>query len=155
VPLQEGGLYVRCDRQGKFGPRSELCLRQGQSGWAYNNLACWPSDRTGIDVGLHTRKPGAAHTLCGTAGVNESRVMWYDGFQDDFFSFSTMRTAGGRLVSAQLITDELPGRDLLTPGELEMGDRKEGLRMWQSSNTSLKAAFRSYFAGHANLLRRQ
>ncbi|KAG8470729.1 hypothetical protein KFE25_009150 [Diacronema lutheri] len=149
IVLQPGALYVRCDRQGDRGPRSELCMRSGQGGRSYNNLNCWTSERTGVQVPMHTRKPGAAHTLCGTAGINESRIEWYDGFQDDFFAYSTSRTADGRLHSAHLFKGALAGKDLLSPSELEVGERKVTLVTWKGAFTDLEGTFQRYMSSQA------
>ncbi|KAG8465148.1 hypothetical protein KFE25_012511 [Diacronema lutheri] len=156
VALQQGALYARCDRQGKFGPRSELCQRVGQGGYSYNNLACWPSVQTGVVVPLHTRKPGASHTLCGTAGINESRVQWYDGFQDDFFAYSASRRADGRLVKADVFKGELFGTDLLSPSELEVRGRTDILVAWRSTVVDMQGKFQRLFgADHSSDWRRR
>jgi len=142
--LRTGALYADC---GSGGYRAELCVRVGQRSRTSNNLRCAPSDATGVGVPGHARRPGAAHVVCGTAGINESRIEWYDGFQDDFAAYTTTRTADGRVVSAQLVKDGMFGQDLLTQPELDIDERKRDLVLWQALHrTDFESFFKARFS---------
>lgn len=132
IPLQaDSGFFVQCGQDDE-GNRPENCLRLGGSNRAANALMC---ERVagGVEVQGHVRRPGAAHTVCGTAGVNESRIAWHDGFQDDFFAYVARRSPTGQLLLAERWFGPLAGADLLTTAELEMGDRRAVLHDYLSA----------------------
>jgi hypothetical protein len=98
-----GALRVECDHENIASSiyRQELCYRRTQRTNDKNHLHC---DKVagGVAVAGHTRRVGAPHVICGTAGLNESRIHWGDGYHDDYEAFSAARnpTDGSFLLSA-------------------------------------------------------
>jgi hypothetical protein len=132
-----GALTIECDREPSPGSNSvfrpEMCMRVGQSQNSENKLECMESV-LGTVVAGHVRKVGAPNALCGTAGINETRIEWFDGYQDDFSSYALVqRLADGAYLSFTKFRGHLLGMDLLTPGELMIDDRKDHLDDWESS----------------------
>lgn len=136
---------MRCDTQHGAQTRSELCTRVSQGGPTYNNLQCMTAESTGIAVEGHVRRPGSAHSVCGTAGINESRIVWADGFQDDYFAYTVSRTANGQLAYTELYKGMLAGRDLMSTAELEVAGRRRGLDNFVASFGDLEGTLRKYF----------
>jgi hypothetical protein len=131
-----GALRIECTREhvdplspiAIFQDRPELCMRAGQHSNKENRLACTFS-KLGTVVAGHARSIGAAHIICGTAGINETRINWYDGFQDDFTAYMTRSRldADGRFMTFSKFRGKLNGTDLLTLEELDIDARKARL----------------------------
>jgi len=130
-----GALRIECAREqvnplspnAIYQDRPELCMRTGQRSFRENRLAC-TSSKLGTAVAGHQRSIGAAHAICGTAGINETRIKWYDGFQDDFSAYVTIsRLADGRFMTFQKVHGHINGTDLLTPEEFNIDKRKAHL----------------------------
>jgi hypothetical protein len=102
------------------GGGPQLCSRNAQrsAGVAKNQLDCGIGYPSGARVDAHTRVIGAATAVCGTAGVNETRIRWADGYNDDFQAYVVTRDAHGTPEFARVYKERLPGRDLLTQAEL-------------------------------------
>jgi hypothetical protein len=158
-----GALRIECTREpvdplspiAIFQDRPELCMRAGQHSNKENRLACAFS-KLGTAVAGHARSIGAAHIICGTAGINETRINWHDGFQDDFTAYMTRSRldADGRFMTFSKFHGKLNGTDLLTLEELNLFERTarldalEGQREGQGEpglNQRLHALFGSVY----------
>lgn len=119
----------------KEGPGSQYCTRTGQRGIGRrgNRLQCTKGG-AGTPTNGHERSLGTPHAVCGTAGVNESRIAWYDGYQDDYWSFRGQRNKEGVYTEFDLMRDHVQGEDILTRAELEVGDRKKELEQFEHEN---------------------
>lgn len=83
-----------------------------------NHLKCRNGDDDGYELDDHERHVGAAHMVCGTRGLNESRVEWFDGFQDDFTTYEAQRDhKTGLLKGYRKWHGKVKGEDLLTHDE--------------------------------------
>jgi len=86
----------------------------------HNHLHCRGGDDIGYVLPDHERHVGAPHMVCGTAGINESRIEWFDGFQDDFDAYVSKRShITGKLLGYHQWKGELAGENLLTHDEYE------------------------------------
>ncbi|KAJ1625819.1 hypothetical protein T492DRAFT_1036884 [Pavlovales sp. CCMP2436] len=134
APIVLGALTIECDREASLSNsvfRPEICMRVGQSHNRANNLVC-TSSVLGTGVAGHTRKIGAPNSVCGTAGINETRIEWFDGFQDDFSAYALVqRLTDGVYLSFKKFRGEVAGHDLLTSGELMIDKRKAHMNRFE------------------------
>lgn len=132
-----GALRLECEG----GDMPALCSRVDQSSTERNALVCMGGLNSGHAVAGHTRRVGATHAVCGTAGINESRIEWYDGFADDFDAYDVERGADGALgaLSAVGLVAPIYGQELVAPTEREA--REEQARQ------AARAAIAQRFAG--------
>mmetsp|Transcript_16272 Transcript_16272/g.42160 ORF Transcript_16272/g.42160 Transcript_16272/m.42160 type:complete len:304 (+) Transcript_16272:3-914(+) len=112
---EHGALTIKCG--GSNTP--QMCARMTMNTVRHNHLKCHGGDEDGYELEDHERHVGAAHLVCGTAGINESRIEWFDGFQDDFTTFNIRRNPDGKLVGYEKWTGQVSGNDLLTADEYE------------------------------------
>jgi len=133
-------LRLECAFEPDALDRSQFCVRVDQRLVARsgNRLQCAPSS-SGMQVPGHTRRLGAAHAICGTAGINETRIRWSDGFHDDFTAYTATRLADGRFRSFEAYRGALRGAELLTPAELLVGSRRAQLHKFESRSEAASA----------------
>jgi hypothetical protein len=150
-----GALRVECDHENIASStyRQELCYRRTQRNNDKNHLHC---DKVagGVAVPGHTRRVGAPHVICGTAGLNESRIHWADGYHDDFEAYSADRNpTDGSFILSALNKGLQHGKDLLTAAELHiasrMGDVQEFMAGYpDGGEDGFEATFEQYLGKH-------
>jgi len=141
-PAPEGtpALVLRCEG----GASPQRCVRTTQVAAGHNHLRCSAvaPERApgipppGIPVPGHTRRVGAATMVCGTAGVNETRIRWYDGWDDDFYAYAPRRSnTTRRMVGVARLPRSSGLKDLLTKPELDA--KREADRLARAAGASL------------------
>jgi hypothetical protein len=110
-----------------------------------NNLVC-ESSFTGVTVKGHTRSLGAPHAVCGTAGINESRIVWPDGWQDDFETYAVTRDELGVVREAQRVSESAHshGQDLLTTTELAQRSRFAKIQNFVAAHPGIEDALEAH-----------
>jgi hypothetical protein len=88
----------------------------------------------------HERALGAPHVLCGTAGVDETSVRWYDGFRDDFEAYTVVRRADGSMLDFRKYAG-------LVPGQALPSDKERAIREQRNAITSLDTHWESIQPG--------
>mmetsp|Transcript_9152 Transcript_9152/g.30980 ORF Transcript_9152/g.30980 Transcript_9152/m.30980 type:complete len:126 (+) Transcript_9152:103-480(+) len=83
----------------------------------HNHLSCTKLESKGHVMPNHQRTVGGPHLVCGTAGIDETKVEWYDGFQDDYETYQPIRNPAGYVVGANKSLAPSQGADLITRDE--------------------------------------
>lgn len=109
-PASGPALVLSCEG----GSEPQLCTRATQLSSAHNHLRCTRAiEGRGMAVEGHVRSVGAAHVVCGSAGIDESKITWFDGWDDDFSAYSPVRD-GPRVVGVEPSVHAPGQKDLLT-----------------------------------------
>jgi len=126
--------------------RPSLCIRLDQNNQVDNRLICEGGNGgQGISVRGHTRRVGGASAVCGTAGIDERRISWYDGYRDDFAAYLPVRDRMGRVTDFSYYFAQLPGIELVAGDQVtesskgrlasEMERRAEMQRLKELANS--------------------
>eukprot|EP00306_Pavlova_sp_CCMP459_P007940 CAMPEP_0185163128 /NCGR_PEP_ID=MMETSP1139-20130426/7569_1 /TAXON_ID=298111 /ORGANISM="Pavlova sp., Strain CCMP459" /LENGTH=395 /DNA_ID=CAMNT_0027728475 /DNA_START=96 /DNA_END=1283 /DNA_ORIENTATION=- len=117
----KGNLGITCSG----GTYANFCVRTNQESAFQTSLGCnheteGSGETTlGIEVSGHLRRIGEPHAVCGTAGVDERKIAWFDGFQDDADGYVALRDSQGQVVGYEAVelSENINGIDL--PNDLE------------------------------------
>lgn len=115
------------------GKSPQVCARATMVSNRHNHLKCSKSD-IGATVEDHVRNVGAPTTICGTAGIDETRIEWFDGYQDDYDAYSPVKDDTGRVTGAVPAEKASEGIDLITHDEY-MALKKAGVASTVKSGT--------------------